>query len=138
MAGGRGVEVSDEARAAQAQAVARLVSSGWLYLCSGERPVSPNAIQKAEQVVARVPVLTSNVSVNRDALTIRPLNGEAERKGLLVWWRLATPNGNPLLDGDIGLEDSGDGEVRLSRLDLLPGDKIQIAAMIVQPRRRTR
>ena len=126
------IRVAHGARAAQVQAVVQLASSGWLCLYAGARPSDPDARTEIDREVGKLVVSINEIAIqaNGDAL-IGPLKGLAERAGRLTWWRLRSPQGIPLLDGDIS-GPGGEADMILTRIDLLPGDVILIDSFLLE------
>ena len=121
------VRVAAEARQEQMKAVVRSAASGWLLLVAGARPADPDALLDPERTVARLSVSINAINVQAGGVaTIGPLEARAERPGVVKWFRLTTPVWLPILDGDIGVSA---GDLRLTRVDLLAGDLVQVESI---------
>jgi len=131
----RGIRLATVARTEQAAAIARRVVSGWLDICGGVRPDDPDA--PPERRLATLPVLAEAVAVEGAQVVISGLEGAAGVRGAALWWRLLTPEGAAILSGDIGLRDVDlplriePGTIMLTRLDILPGDVVRVARLVV-------
>ena len=121
--------VGISARNEQIKAIARLVSSGWVQLATGQRPTGDDADAPipSERVVAEMTLLIDTVTVGVDGVvTCGPVEGRAVRPGVVTWFRLLTPERLTVLDGDVGI---GAGDLRLNRVDLLAGDYVTITEL---------
>ncbi|MEK9723011.1 MAG: hypothetical protein VW405_05940 [Rhodospirillaceae bacterium] len=141
------------ARLAQVTAVAEMATGGWMLLVNGARPEQHGL--DPTQVMVRMRIPADAVAVNdRDVVaTLGPLTGAVDKAGTVGWFCITTRDGEPVMDGTVGLSrelDSADTllvpddgalvprafDILLNRVQLLRGDTVTVEVVAIKARER--
>lgn len=130
------LRISDLARRRQLDVVAELLGSSWLWLCTGTRPSKMSDAVKESAIIARVFLGKQGFRIEDDAqgrpqAVTHGVEAIVGGSGHVTWFsvRQSTPPNDPVVDGLIGVNG---GDLPLTRVDLLPGDKIIIDRLAIQ------
>lgn len=132
------VDVGRKVLIEEARSVAAMLSGGFVILCDG-MIVGPDRDPQPANVMARL----SFTSVSHDGtdVIVRGLHGNTERKGKLRWFRACDPSGATVLQGLIGLNEDGKeatAPMMVSRIEVLPGDRVDMAKAVYSVQREVR
>lgn len=117
------IKVSPALLEAHVRAFVGLMDGGDVLLCAGPRPADPSAPAKA--VVAAIPVKAGDFAVSGSSARLGSVEGRVRQDGRVAWFRFAAPDRTGLLDGDVSVAGQ-EGDMRLTRLDLMAGDRVTI------------
>ena len=114
---------------------------GTMCFCSGARPTNPNSPPEFNRMVAAVPITRGTFIGDGDrAFIASGVTGIVKNEGRVVYMVVITADRGVLFDIDVRTAkldpavDTG-AYVTINRLDLLPGDHLNIEAMELQFKR---
>ena len=118
------VDVGQKVLVKEAEVIAAMLSGGYVMACDGKALPPDTAVADAN-VLGRLSIATAT-HVGTDVV-MSGLCGTTDRKGTLRWFRACDIEGATVMQGPVAVKGGKtEAPLMVSRIDVLPGDRIDI------------
>ena len=131
------IRVGSRMLTAQRDAFVAAARGGLIRLCTGKQPKNSDTPPDVGQTLVAFDIDGATFTNDGvDAVVAMAIEEYARAEGRVTHFVVTSALQEPLVDGKVGIKRDGrvleEGDLYLNRIDLLPGDKVNISEFVIR------